>query len=127
MYITKAKNSLKGLFPQFTNRIWGIEWADIYFDGMRWRGINIRQPFYFKGRNVIGLNQKFIWDCWKNGISKLVIFIGEIPPYTEYLMPVPNKETIKWLEQQKHYEDRPSKFEGAKDMKIYYFRISNKN
>jgi len=123
MYIQQTKNLLQGLFPQFTQRIWGIEYEDIYFDGMKWRGVNIRQTFYFKGRKAIGLNQKFIQDCWDNGITKLVIFIGDIPPYAEYLMPVPNKKVIQWLEQQGHYEDKPSKFEGAKDMRIYWFRI----
>jgi len=123
MYVTKTKNSLKQLFPNFNQQIWGLRFEDINFDGMTWRGVHIKKTFYFKGRNTIGINEKFIKDCYRRGVTKLVVFVGEIPPYTEYLMPVPNKRMIKWLESQKHYEDKESKFEGAPSMRIYYFRI----
>ena len=123
MYIIETHNSLKGLFPSFNKHIWGLDYEDISFDGMVWRGVHIQKSFYFKGRNAVGLNQKFVHDCWRNGVMKLILFIGDNPPYREYLMDTPKKETIKWLTQQGNYEDRPSKFEGAKPMRIYYFRL----
>lgn len=119
----KIKNSLIKLFPSFDKKIWGLSYEDISFDDMIWRGVHIYKKFYFGGRNAIGLNKKFIQECWKDGVSKLVIFIGESEPYDEYLMDVPSERLIGSLEKQKQYEDRPSNFEGGQDMRIYYIRI----
>jgi ribonucleotide reductase beta subunit family protein with ferritin-like domain len=124
MIINEVKNSLKGLFPNgFNKSIWGISYEDAYIDGIIWRGINIEKTFYYKGYRAIGINQKLIKDCWKSQVEKLIVFIGQIPPYSEYTMVVPNEQTIKWLEKEKQYEDKPSKFDGGQPMKIYYFRI----
>ncbi len=104
-------------------RVWGIEWEDeTRFDKLVWKTTLNRPPFYFRGNKVVGISEKSIRHAQSAGVSEFIFNI-EGQEHTVY---VPKKsKTLKDKIKEGMYEDRASKFEGSRPMRIYYFKIKN--
>lgn len=99
-------------------KIWGIEYEEIYIDGMSiWR-FNIKNPF-FTGGWKIGLNEKFLKEAIASGVGKLIAVVGQ----RDIPMWVPTAKELKRKNKANEFEDMPSLFKGSPDMRIYHFRL----
>ena len=101
------------------NRIWGIEYEELYVDGKIFWKFHIRNPFKQNGGYKIGLNHKFLLTALQKGVEQFILKIGE----REVMMTPPDKKELKKKVKAKEYKDKKSMFEGSPDMRIYFFLI----
>ncbi len=99
-------------------RIWGIHYTEIYNDRIIWIA-EIKERFYYKGKWVVGINDKFLREARQNDVL-LRIKVGD---GAEIPMQVPTEKDLKCKLKAKEYEKRKSNFENGNDMLIYYFEI----
>lgn len=98
-----------------TNRTWGIEWTDEWRDDYLFRHATIRNPFKEDNGWKITLNEKFLKECLRDGVHKIVIKVGE----REFTLTPPPEKYLKELEKEGKVEIKPSLFENAPPMKLY--------
>lgn len=103
-------------------KLWGLTIEQI-FDGYQYHWTTfIRDPFWFNGKKVIGFNQKALDLAKFRGVEQVTI---NFPDNKQATMFIPTKCNLKDIIKNKMYEDRPSKFENGKPMRIYYIEYMN--
>ena len=96
-------------------RTWGLEWYDIWQEDYLFRHAKIRSPFKQDGRWKITLGEKFLKECIRDGVHKIVVKVGE----REFLLNPPPEKYLKELEKKGEVEIKPSLFENAQPMKLF--------
>ena len=101
-------------------KIWGIKYTEEYDPelGMVWCP-KIKAPFYFNGKMVVGLNEKFLLRASEDNIKVFMINIGD----KDILIEAPDAKTLNKMVKEKRYKDIPSMFKNGKPMRIFYFDI----
>ena len=100
--------------------IWGIHNIEEVFLGSEvWWKFPMDHAFYYKGRQSVGINERFIQKAKLRGVTKFMIMIDG----KEHLMDCPNDIKLKGMNKEGRFGERESKFEGASKMKIYYFSL----
>ena len=101
-------------------KIWGLKYTEEYDPelGMVWCP-KIKAPFYFNGKMVVGLNEKFLLKAIDEGIKVFMVKVDDrnIP------IDVPDKRILNKMRKEKRCEEIKSLFKGGKPMRIYYFSI----
>ncbi len=98
-------------------RIWGIQFEEYYADRYVWIA-EIGKKFYYNGKFVIGLNEKFLNEARRKDVILRVKIDNE-----EKVIQVPTEKQLKEKVKSGDFEDKKSLFDGGKDMRIYYFDI----
>jgi len=106
-------------------KIWGLRYTEKYDPelGLVWCP-RIKSSFYFKGKMVIGLNEKFLRKAIENNIKIFMIRFGEEDENITYIpFEAPDAKTLNKMVKEKRYKDIPSMFKNGKPMRIFYFNI----
>jgi len=100
-------------------KIWGLQIEEILVDDKVFWKTDVRNPFKLDDKWQVGLNEKFFRECWRNGVDKIILQIGE----REIMMEVPSSKSLKKKVKAGEYEDKPSLFKGSAPMRIYHFKV----
>ena len=100
---------------EIVKRTWGVEWYDEFRDDYLFRHVKIRNPFRDESHWKITLNEKFLLECIRDGVHKILVKVGE----REFHLNPPPGKYLKELEKKGEVEIKQSIFEGSKPMKLY--------